>query len=290
MSDEDRMLIYEPDPKLATSEPFYRFAAEYMDIINLFFFIVMTASHVDKVRNTAHKALAKALPDEYDPNAPDTSHAFTRVRTYGYLLSRHLLTTMVNNLSSYLSEIIQLVVSKRYEVLRSSEKLSTEEILQFTRVSDIVGYIADKKVNELSYGGLREVEHFLADRLGLTLFASDEERLLLTIFIELRNITTHNRAVVNALFLKRVGVTQFHKSTFTIGKIHHVDYDEFTLLAENAMKVATRLDRDLTTKFKLPKRNLVKRLKAFHDARHKTMSGLADPSPANTKNGTGAPL
>jgi hypothetical protein len=282
MNKRTGITIYEPPTKLATTEPFYRFAAEYNDIIQLFFFIITTATRMDEMQNTARRALAKSLPDEYEANAPDTSYAFTRVRTYGYLLSRNLVTTMVNNFSSYLSEVIQAVVSKRSEVLRSSEKLSTEEILQFTRVADIVAYMADKKVNELSYGGLREIDRFIGERLGLQLFASDDERQLLTIFIELRNITTHNRGIVNDLFIKRVGTSKLQKFSFTLGKRHHVDFDEFMILAKNAMEVATRLDQQLAQKFKLPKRNLRKKLKTFIEARNKSMEKLAQPVPSET--------
>lgn len=272
---EAPFVVYAPPAKLATTEPFYRFAAEYMDIIQLFLFIITTATQMDQMQNTARKALAPR-----DTSVPKTSYAFTRV-SYGYLLSRNLVTTMINNFSSYLSEVIQAAVSKRSEVLRSSEKLSTEEILQFTRVSDIVAYIADKKVNELSYGGLREMERFIAERLGLQLFATDDERKLLTIFIELRNITTHNRSIVNDLFLKRVGTHKFKTFSFTLGETHHVDFDEFLILAKNAMDVATRLDQQLIIKFKPPKRNLQKKLKTFFDARDKSMAKLSDPAPSS---------
>jgi hypothetical protein len=97
-----------------------------------------------------------------------------------------------------LSDILQAVMTKRHEVLRSSEKITTEDALQFDRVQDLRSLIADKKINELSHGGFNKIQEFIAERLGIDIGLTEEERGLLTILVELRNIHTHNRGIDNS--------------------------------------------------------------------------------------------
>jgi hypothetical protein len=149
----------------------------------LFLFTVTLAARVDEVRKIASTALQKVG----EPANPVDDSMFKQVRTFSPLLSRTLITNMANNFLCYLSEILQEVVRKRHEVLRSSEKLTTEEVLQFKRMNDIISFIADRKINELSYRGLMQMNEFIADRLGVEMFKDDKERMLLTIFVELRN-------------------------------------------------------------------------------------------------------
>jgi hypothetical protein len=265
--------LYQVKPKQVCTDPLYRFIAEYHDIIDLFFFVVTSATTIDRMRNIASKALAKVDAQKEEHKA-ERHDAFTQVRTFGPPLSKNLVMTMVNNFSCYLSEVIQLVVRKKYEVLRSSERLATDEILQFSRLSDLIAYIADKKINELSYGGLQELERFLSDRLGLSLFASEDERILLTIFVEIRNVHTHNRGVINELFLKRLGTKTYQNWKFVAGKEHHVDFDEFVALANNSIDIAIRLDELIAKKFKLRRFNFQQRFMKDRKTRYDKIAAL----------------
>jgi hypothetical protein len=64
----------------------------------------------------------------------DDKKAFKRVKEYSWQLSRDRVVSMVNNFHCYPSEILQEVMRKKHEILRSSEQLTTEEALQFNRV------------------------------------------------------------------------------------------------------------------------------------------------------------
>jgi hypothetical protein len=158
---------------------------------------------------------------------------------------------MANNFFSSVSETLQVVLRKRSEVLRSSERLTNEEVLQFTRINELVAYMADKKVNELAYGGLRGVEDYVRERLGLALFDDEIERLRLTVLAELRNIHTHNRGIVNELFLKRIGRQTVDGLQFRLGQQTHVDFEHFAILSRNSIIVAKRLDLRLCKKFRI---------------------------------------
>jgi hypothetical protein len=250
-------LLYNPSETQKCSEVFYRFISEYDKITGLFFFTVTLAARMDETQKVVRSALEKA-GEPVKPTEDDLH--FKKVRDYSSLLSRNLVTSMANNLLCYVSEILQLVVNKRHEILRSREELTTEEVLQFKRISEVVAFIADRKINELSYGGLRKMQEFIADRLGVEMFNNDKERMLLTILVELRNIHTHNRGIVNKLFLNRIGSDHYDDFHFNLGKLYHVDLNEFTTLSRNAIAVAMRLDETLAAKFKLKRSHYKKRL------------------------------
>lgn len=241
--------FYRPTTSEMCSEPLYRFIAEYSDIIGAFFFTVTAATRMDHLRNTAARALdeiddLKKCEGEYQKN-----DAFQIVRGYKRLFARDLVVGMTNNFLSYVSEMLQIVLRRKPEVLRSSEKLTSEEVLQFTRIKELIAYVADRKVNALAYEGLRGIEAYVNERLGVQLFENESERIQLTILTELRNIHTHNRGHVNEIFLKRVGVSGYESLNFRVGELAHTDFDQFVLLSRNAIDVAMRLDARLCNKF-----------------------------------------
>jgi hypothetical protein len=250
--------LYDPRGTGRCSDPLYRFISEYDDIVQAFFFTVLTATNIDKVRGIVSRALEENEDTFKGEQVKDTSkgekehlkgEAFKRVRKFSPLLSRNLVVGMANNFFSYVSEMLQHVLRRKPEALRSSERLTNEEVLQFTRVKELIAYMADKKVNELAYGGLKGVEEYVRERLGIAMFDNEDERIKLTILAELRNVHTHNRGIVNELFLKRVGQKKYGDFDFTLGKTMHVDFDKFVVLSRNAIDVAIRLDANLGKKF-----------------------------------------
>jgi len=251
--------LYDPSDTKTCTDAFYRFIVEYDDIIGLFLFTTTNAAKIDEMQAIAAHALADKTERQKKPReAFNKNEAFGKVRKYSRLLSRDLVISMTNNFQCYLSAILQEVMTKRHEVLRSSERITTEDALQFNRLRDLRSFIADKKINELSYGGLKQIQDFAAERFGIDMFGHHEERALLTIFVELRNIHTHNRGIVNQLFLNRIGAG--HKRfSFELGDEYHVDFDDFIILSRNAIAVAQRLDDLLATKFKLKRSNYKKR-------------------------------
>ncbi len=248
------IVAYAPDHSLLCTEPLFRFLKEYHEILTLIIFVVQMADSLDKVTVSFNK-MSAILGGNGKPPLTETA-GFHGVRHYSRQLSRHLVTQMVNNLLCYLSEILQVAIVKRPEILRSSEQISINEVLQFTRMNDVVSYLTDRKINELSYGGLKQINEFISKRLGLELFDTDPQRLRLTLFIELRNIHTHNRGIINQLFLDRVGKDQEVKRQ--LGELYHVDLDEFILLSNNAIEIATKLDSDIARKFGVKRKRHLK--------------------------------
>lgn len=104
------------------------------------------------------------------------------------------------------------------------------------------------------------------------MFASDEERALLTILVELRNIHTHNRGIVNQLFLNWIS-NSHAKFSFTLGRAYNISFDEFIVLSRTAINIAQRLDEKIAVKFKLKRAKYKDRL-----AKERAKQGINDPN------------
>ena len=256
---ESRVQLLAVKSSHKSSEALARFHRTYKSIFDFFFFTVELSHAIDDMRDIATEALAK-VGNRNDNNrsliAPPAKRkpARERLAEFSSIQSRNITISLVDNFLCYLSEIIQNVMIKRPEILRSSESIRFDEVLQFSKFADLKQYIVDKKINELSYRGMGEFESYVQSRFGIDLFASDEERSLLTIFIESRNIITHNRGVPNDIFMKRIRNHSHEQFSFTSGKRVHYGFDHLTILSNNTTIIARRLDDTICKKYKL-KRN-----------------------------------
>lgn len=212
----DGALPYLPQNTGMCTDAFYRFIIEYRKIFDLFWQVLETAARIDKFQAIAAHALAEPAERVKGIDEFNKKKTLQQVQKLSEQLSRNLVTGMVNNFHCYVSELLQEVMSKRPEILRSSERVTTEEILQFNKMADIRAFLADRKVSELSYGGLWQMQEFLRDRLGVKMFRAVEQEQLLTIFVELRNIHTHNRGIVNRLFLNRTHLARHGEFDFKL--------------------------------------------------------------------------
>jgi hypothetical protein len=234
-----------PKGQALCSEAGYRFQLQHFRIFDFFLFGLRLSTHADKARFTAAEALAGAGDKEYVANFQKVQQnpqpAFRKLRSFGDYQSEIMIIRSVDNFMSFVSETLQGCMSKKPELLRSKEQIRTEDVLRFSNRRDLVDFLVNRKLNELSYGGLRGIEEFLDQRLNLALVNNDHERTRLSIAIELRNIYTHNRGVVNELFLSRLAAHE-HAYKFVQGKRFHADFDEIVGLANNLFDIAIRLD------------------------------------------------
>jgi hypothetical protein len=242
------------NPNRLCTRSLYRFIRDYSETINFFFFTVNLATRADEVRIIAAKALAKAGGDpedakKYEQAQANPSPVFDEMKKFSNIQSQNLVLRASNAFLLYYSEIIQSAILKRPEILKSKQTIRWDELLGFTRFDEVVRYLIDKKVNELSYAGLGQMEEFMFDRLGMAGSITDEQRTLAAIFVEIRNIYTHNRGVVNGIFLARVGNHMEFK--FVEGKYFHVDFDIFSRLSGNCLEVAYSIDDAIAVKFGL---------------------------------------
>jgi hypothetical protein len=115
-----------------------------------------------------------------------------------------LVVRVVDGFLTYLAETIAAVFRTRPETLRSGESVRVDEVLQFDTMEELIEFLAERRVNSLTYKSLADLSDYLGRELGFEMFASDEDRSRATALVELRNLIVHNGRVANARYLARV--------------------------------------------------------------------------------------
>jgi hypothetical protein len=156
----------------------------------------------------------------------------------------------VDNFLSFLSELVQLAMRKRPAMLRSTETITVEEVMNFSTFPNLVSYLIDRTLNRLAYKSIDEVEKFIRERTNVELFADDNERLQLTIAIEMRNVYTHNRGDVSDTTLRRLSRFD-HSLLLRRGHRFEASLAELFELVDNLAAIARRLDASLAAKYRI---------------------------------------
>jgi hypothetical protein len=171
-------------------------------------------------------------------------------RKFWDYISETMCIRMADNFLCFLSESIQNCMLRNPNLLKSNETVRIEDILKFSKRADIVQFLVDRKINEISYLGVVDIANFLESRTGIKLIERDEELDLLTVAVELRNIYTHNRGIVNDRFVRKVGqATKLIKAEE--GKRLHAHFDLVVILSNNLFDIAKRLDARIAKKFRI---------------------------------------
>jgi hypothetical protein len=254
--DDGTSRIFVGEAGALCTKPLIFYLREQSRIFGFLFFASDLAHRADEGRLRA----ARVLANTSDANKRDEAQrllevvernkepTFQRLQQFNKIITDNMIAGFVNNFLCYLAELLQLCMVLRPELLRSSETVRLDDILSFNNFSDVIEYLSEKKINDLSYGGMRDIESFVKSRLGALLWMDDNERMLLILATELRNIVTHNRGRVNRLFLNKIqGLA--HAFSFEIGNRHRIEFYDLVLLANNMATIAIRLDEQPAVKF-----------------------------------------
>jgi hypothetical protein len=116
-----------------------------------------------------------------------------------------MLVRGTDNFLTYLSELLALVFTSRPETLKSAETVRLEDILKHATMDDLVKRLAERRVERLSYQGMKDLQKDLAEKLNFEIFPSPEPLSRAVRIIEIRNLFVHNRGIVNRTFQARTG-------------------------------------------------------------------------------------
>lgn len=211
MTEEDNPKHEHPPIPAEMTQPGWGFQREYR---RLFAFIVYVAELATSTDEKA-KIAARALYESEEPNKylaileKIEKRGATRAlrELHRTLLLEMMLCRGAENFLTYVSELLALVFRSRPETLRSSETVRLDAVLKHPTMEELVRDLAERRVNQLSYQGMRDLSAYLSERLGFELFPQAEDLERAVRIIESRNLIVHNRGIVNDLFLSRVPST-----------------------------------------------------------------------------------
>ena len=242
--------ITPPDPM---TEPCSRFFRAHLQLFELIVFIGQLAVNADKASEKAAQLLFEIAEDEREKQRAKErldhgGRAKKAFRSIKQPLLQMVLSRGVDNFLAYITELLTLIFRTKPETLRSRKVVRMDFVLRHSTMEDLVAALAENRVEQLSYQGMRTLSKDFDERLGLRLFEHYEALQRATRIVEQRNVIVHNRAIVNRLFLSRVS-----ESRFKLGEQIKLDGDPFLDDMEFLARCVADIDTRAATKFGLPR-------------------------------------
>ena len=207
--------------------------------MQIFHFVIDTALHMDGMRVIAKRALDGESSLEKPPKEvallyPGPSLNF--LRNVRQDLLEMIFIRLVDNFTTYLSDLLRLVLVAKPEMLRSREEVKLDYVLKFSSIEELTSDLIDRKVTDLSYLGLKELVSWIEERMG---FRLEKHELFDSIVevIETRNVITHARGVIGKKYTRTV----LHPK-FQVGEKRVLEVDDLSNTADNLRNIVLELD------------------------------------------------
>lgn len=149
----------------------------------------------------------------------------------------------VDLFSIFLDDLLLFILKSQPQSLKSNEKLTTEEVISCSNMSDVLDMIAQKKVREISYKSIKDRLIYFDENLGFNLDLTSNHIKDIILLHECRNLLVHNRGVVNSVFRRKVG-----ECTLQEGDAIEVDTELFSTSVQCLSNAVKTIDRDITKK------------------------------------------
>jgi hypothetical protein len=161
------------------------------------------------------------------------------------LLLEIVLVRHVENFLNYLAALLYEIFTQRPETLRSSDRVEVANVLRHESIESLVRDIAEGKVESLLYSSFQDVADFFQERFKISV-ADPAPFVALLEAIETRNISVHNRCVMNRRFVTRLGLEED-----AVGKRRDLYITHLDALVPLLATVVRVLDRRAASKLRL---------------------------------------
>jgi hypothetical protein len=241
--------------------PHKRFHEEGAAIVRFFLFVTRLATEFDKLNNLVytailgidedfkHRIISSEQRESVRRRLEEGPKIVGQLPGYRALMFQMMYTRAVDNFLAYVSELIALIFRTRPDTLKSNATVRLETILQFKAMDDLISALTERRVQDLSYKGMKTLSEYLSKRLAFELFIRRDSLERAVEIIEFRNLIVHNRALVDSVFVERMP-----KYADRIGKTLDVeDEHELPDTLEFLSASALDIDKRASQKFDLPR-------------------------------------
>lgn len=162
----------------------------------------------------------------------------------GKVLSRIILSSIVDNFETYLSDILYEIYLAKPDTLKSDQMVKVEDILNCSDIQEFIIFWAKQKIGKLQKGS---VKAFIAENKQIkdlniidSSTQNDIERVL-----QIRHLYSHRNGIVDEKFIK------YFPIGFIIGSDHQMSIDEVLNNIEYLSGVVDKIDSAAIIKYSL---------------------------------------
>ena len=240
----DRPIKGLPD---SATQSFRRFLQSWTDINNFLQWVAYMSGSMDSMVKIAQDALVEVAGQEEKEKYEERDEArismVEELKKNRQLLLEIVLTRHVDNYLNYLSSILYEAFLKKSELLRSSEKVTVKEVLTYDSLDSFIRDFAESKIERLSFSSFKNLSEFFNERLAIIIIPDNEIPNIVE-SIEIRNISVHNRCVINRRFITRTGA-----DSSLIGKQKTLCLEYIDDIVLKIMEWIIQLDKNIIGKF-----------------------------------------
>jgi hypothetical protein len=175
------------------------------EITQFFIFFVRWTRRPDQMYEDVVKLAYKDDPEKLEEFLAEPKAGESNLRRFGRFVMEMMVVRGADNFLTYVSELLALIFTSRPETLKSSETVKLEDILQHSTMDDLVKRLAERRVERLSYQGMKDLQKDMAEKLNFEIFPTSESLGRAVRIIENRNLLVHNRGIVSKAFQARTG-------------------------------------------------------------------------------------
>jgi len=141
------------------------------------------------------------LPKPGDPPPPES--AVAQMDIHSAILGEMIFCRGVNSFLTYLSDLMTLIYEKYPKKLPSNKQTTYGFCIEHHMAGDLISALAEQTVMELTHQSFEALAKYFNKNLDLVLFAEDAHLANAGLCVDLRNVITHNRGIINRFFIQR---------------------------------------------------------------------------------------
>lgn len=122
---------------------------------------------------------------------------------HSVLLGEMVFCQGVNSFQTYLANLMTLIYEKYPKKLSSNKQMTYQFCIEHHMAGDLIAALADKTATELTHQRLDDLAKHFEKKLDLPLFTTKDHSTNATLCVDIRNLMTHNRGIVNRFFIQR---------------------------------------------------------------------------------------
>ncbi|CAL2088171.1 hypothetical protein [Tenacibaculum sp. 190524A05c] len=244
-------LKYSAKIRTESTQSFANFQQEILRSEMLISYLDVGNILISENKNDAKQYFTSIYDHVYNPKIVKKSlnnnlENFLNVEFYEIHLSSMIYVNTIDNFTTYFKDILSEVVLAKPQILKSQESEKLDFILSHESMDDLINSIASKKIEELFYKGIEDIEKFFKTRLNIDIFKNKEQKENTNFYIKQRNLTVHNRRKVSKEFAK-----QFPGFENQIGKHLNFKFDYVSKVNLILFNFLADIDQEISQKFKL---------------------------------------
>ena len=171
---------------------------ELRDFLRFFFGIVNCS-------DTLSRGLTEESKKEFETEADKYRLGERKFSPNRQFVNEILVSRAVESFELYLLHMLRLIFGEHPEIVLDDEKAGAKKA-DFANADDFFLYVAERKLQQLSYKPLTALREYIMQKTAIDLFDNNSTFETALLAIQARNLIAHNDCRVNELFLKRISV------------------------------------------------------------------------------------